>query len=78
MMVTKRILIVDGEQDIREATQICLEVLCEWEVRTARSGKKGLMKAADEQPINLMVEEGQREPSIKAFNAQRYLYRILW
>lgn len=55
-MTTKRILIVDDEQDIREATQICLEVLGEWEVMTASSGKEGLIKAAAEQPDLILLD----------------------
>ena len=55
-MTTKRILIVDDEQDIREATQICLEVLGEWEVMTASSGKEGLIKAAAEQPDVILLD----------------------
>ena len=55
-MTTKRILIVDDEQDIREATQICLEVLGEWEVMTDGSGKEGLIKAAAEQPDVILLD----------------------
>jgi CheY-like chemotaxis protein len=55
-MTTKRILIVDDEADIREATQVCLEVSGEWEVLTASSGREGLLKAAAEQPDAILLD----------------------
>lgn len=54
--MTKRILIIDDEDDIREATQICLEIMGEWEVLTASSGKEGLVKAAAEQPDIILLD----------------------
>jgi CheY-like chemotaxis protein len=54
--MTKRILIIDDEDDIREATQICLETMGEWEVLTAISGKEGLVKAAAEQPDVILLD----------------------
>ena len=55
-MTMKRILIIDDEQDIREATQICLEVSGEWEVLTASSGAEGLVTAASEQPDAILLD----------------------
>lgn len=52
----KRILIIDDEDDIREATQVCLEVTGEWEVMTASSGNEGLMKAAIERPDAILLD----------------------
>ncbi len=52
----KRILIIDDEDDIREATQICLEVTGEWEVMTASSGREGLLKAAEQQPQVILLD----------------------
>jgi CheY-like chemotaxis protein len=51
-----RILIIDDEDDIREATQICLEVTGDWEVLTASSGKEGLTKAQVEQPDVILLD----------------------
>ncbi|AFY77221.1 MAG: response regulator [Hydrococcus sp. C42_A2020_068] len=51
-----RILIIDDEDDIREATQICLEVTGDWEVLTASSGREGLAKAAAEQPDAILLD----------------------
>jgi CheY-like chemotaxis protein len=55
-MTTKRILIIDDEGDIREATQVCLEVSGEWEVLTASSGREGLVKAAAEQLDAILLD----------------------
>jgi two-component system, OmpR family, alkaline phosphatase synthesis response regulator PhoP len=55
-MATKRILIIDDEDDIREATQVCLEVTGEWEVLTASSGKEGLIKAASDHPDAILLD----------------------
>lgn len=54
--MTKRILIIDDEQDIREATQICLEVMGEWEVFTASSGREGLRTAQAQQPDVILLD----------------------
>jgi CheY-like chemotaxis protein len=54
--MTRRILIIDDENDIREATQICLEVTGDWEVLTASSGREGLVKAAAEQPDIILLD----------------------
>jgi CheY-like chemotaxis protein len=55
-MTTKRILIIDDEDDIREVTQVCLELSEEWEVLTAESGREGLAKAAAEQPDAILLD----------------------
>ncbi len=52
----KRILIIDDEDDIREATQVCLEVTGDWEVLTASSGNEGLMKAEIERPDAILLD----------------------
>ncbi len=52
----KRILIIDDEDDIREATQICLEVAGDWEVLTASSGREGLHQAASQQPDAILLD----------------------
>lgn len=53
---TKRILIIDDENDIREATQVCLEVTGDWEVLTASSGSEGLVTAAAELPDAILLD----------------------
>lgn len=55
-MATKRILIVDDDADIREATQLCLEITGQWEVLTAESGIQGLAIAQQEQPDAILLD----------------------
>lgn len=54
--MSKRILIIDDEPDIRETTQICLEVAKGWEVFTAGSCREGLEKAIAEQPDAILLD----------------------
>jgi CheY-like chemotaxis protein len=54
--MTKRILIIDDEPDIREATQLCLEIARGWEVLTAASSAEGLKKAEHEQPDAVLLD----------------------
>ncbi|MGF1519597.1 MAG: response regulator [Nodosilinea sp.] len=55
-MTNKRILIIDDEADIREATQMCLEITGEWDVIVASSGYEGLAKAAAEKPDAILLD----------------------
>lgn len=55
-MTTKRILVVDNEQYIREVAQICLETVADWQVITAGSGSEGLTKAQAEQPDAILLD----------------------
>lgn len=43
--MTKRILIIDDEQDLREIVQMALEDFTDWQTETAGSGQEGLQKA---------------------------------
>lgn len=43
--MTKRILLVDDEESLRELASICLEDLGGWEVVVAESGQAALLKA---------------------------------
>lgn len=54
--MTKKILIIDDDDDIREATQICLEIVGNWKIVTASSGKEGLTKAIAEQPNLILLD----------------------
>jgi CheY-like chemotaxis protein len=53
---TKRILIVDDEDDIREVAQVSLELVGGWQVLTASSGGEGLAKAMAEQPDAILLD----------------------
>lgn len=48
LAMTRRILIVDDEQDIRDVVQASLEDFAGWETVTAQSGMEGLHKARTE------------------------------
>ncbi|MDJ0596840.1 MAG: response regulator [Pleurocapsa sp. MO_226.B13] len=54
--MNKRILIIDDDDDIREATKICLEITSKWEILTANSGRKGLTKAIAELPDLILLD----------------------
>jgi CheY-like chemotaxis protein len=50
------VLVVDDEDDIREVTQVSLEVVAGWGVVTARSGREGVAKAAAHQPDAILLD----------------------
>lgn len=50
--MTKRILVIDDDPDIRAVTQIALEKFAGWQVITAASGAAGLEQAQAEQIID--------------------------
>jgi CheY-like chemotaxis protein len=52
----KRILVVDNEDYIQEATQVCLETMAGWQVMIASSGHEGLLKAAADQPDAILLD----------------------
>ena len=55
-MTTKRILVIDDEDGIREIIQICLEAAAGWEVLTAASGTEGLATAQTMQPDAILLD----------------------
>ena len=54
--MTKYILLIDDDDDIREVAQITLEYLLSWQVITASSGEEGLLKAREEQPDAILLD----------------------
>ncbi|HEY9300174.1 MAG TPA: response regulator [Phormidium sp.] len=42
--MSKHILVIDDEQDIRDVVQVSLEEFAGWQVATAESGQSGLQK----------------------------------
>jgi CheY-like chemotaxis protein len=42
--MSKHILVIDDEQDIRDVVQVSLEEFAGWQVETASSGSEGLQK----------------------------------
>ena len=54
--MTKRILVIDDEPDIREVTQIALEETAGWTTLAASSGAEGLATAAAELPDAILLD----------------------
>jgi CheY-like chemotaxis protein len=52
----KRILIVDDEDDIREVAQVSLELVGQYEVLTASSGRDGVASAKSAQPDAILLD----------------------
>jgi CheY-like chemotaxis protein len=56
IVTTKRILIIDDAEDIREVAQVSLEIVGGWEVLTASSGREGVAKALAQQPDAILLD----------------------
>ena len=54
--MTKRILLIDDDEDIREVAQLALESVGGWQVLTAASGREGIAIATDEQPDAILLD----------------------
>ncbi|GAB4377499.1 MAG: response regulator [Elainellaceae cyanobacterium] len=55
-MTVKKVLVIDDEADLRKLIQTCLEVMTEWQVLTAGSGKEGLTKAQTQQADVILLD----------------------
>ncbi len=55
-MTSKRILVIDDEDHIREVTQMSLETMGGWDVTTASSGVEGIASAAVERPDAILLD----------------------
>lgn len=55
-MTTKKILIVDDEDHIREVAKISLEMVGGWDVLVAGSGSEGLAEAKSGQPDAILLD----------------------
>jgi CheY-like chemotaxis protein len=55
-MASKRVLLIDDEDDIREVAQLSLEMVAKWHVVTASSGAEGLIRAAADQPDAILLD----------------------
>jgi CheY-like chemotaxis protein len=53
---TKRVLIIEDDDDIRELTQFSLEMVAGWAVSTASSGRQGLVVAEAERPDAILLD----------------------
>jgi CheY-like chemotaxis protein len=54
--MSRKILIVDDEDDIREVAALSLESVAGWEVITANSGSQGLARAAEQLPDAILLD----------------------
>ena len=55
-MTTKRVLVIDDDEDIQDVARVALEVVGGWEVITASSGREGLRLAATELPDAILLD----------------------
>jgi len=70
-MPTKRVLIIDDEEDIREVVRVSLAVVGGWEVLLAASADAGLARAAVDQPDAILLDVMM--PGIDGHTAVRLL-----
>ncbi|HEX2210275.1 MAG TPA: response regulator [Longimicrobium sp.] len=54
--MSRKILLVDDEDDIREVAQMSLEITAGWDVVTAASGTDALRLAASERPDAILLD----------------------
>jgi DNA-binding response OmpR family regulator len=54
--MSKRILLIDDEDDIREIAATSLEMIAGWQVISARSGEEGVLKAQQERPEAILLD----------------------
>lgn len=55
-MPTRRVLVIDDDEAVREVVQGCFEDIAGWEVLTASSGQEGLEHAVAEQPDAIVLD----------------------
>jgi CheY-like chemotaxis protein len=53
---TKRILVIDDDEGLRDVIQFYLEAITSWEILTAASGNEGLTIATAEQPDAILLD----------------------
>lgn len=79
-MTTKRVLVIDDEDGVREVIKICLEAAAGWEVLTAASGNNGLKIAELEQPdailLDVMMPDMDGPSTFKQLQANEHTQHI--
>lgn len=55
-MSTRRILVIDDENDIREIAKVSLQITKQWDVMTSASGQEGLAIASSYQPDAILLD----------------------
>lgn len=69
--MTRRILIIDDEERIREVVRACLEDLAGWQALTAASGMEGLQVAIAESPDLILLDVSM--PNMNGFQFSEQL-----
>jgi CheY-like chemotaxis protein len=54
--MSKRVLLIDDEDDIREVAGMSLETVAGWTTMVASSGREGLKIAAEQQPDAILLD----------------------
>ena len=54
--MSRKILIIDDEDDIREVAALSLESVAGWEVVAASSGAQGILRAAEIKPDAILLD----------------------
>jgi len=54
--VSRKILIIDDEDDIREVAALSLETVAGWDVVVASSGAQGIARAAEHHPDAILLD----------------------
>jgi CheY-like chemotaxis protein len=54
--MSRRILIIDDEEDIRDVAALSLETVAGWEVMVASSGAQGLARAIEHPPDAILLD----------------------
>lgn len=71
--MSKSILIIDDEEDVKDIAQMGLEMAADWQVITASTGKEGLEIAENKQPevilLDLMMPEWDGKETLKQLKA---------
>jgi DNA-binding response OmpR family regulator len=78
--MSKSILIIDDEEDVKEIAQIGLEMAGDWQVITASTGKEGLNLATTSQPevilLDLMMPEWDGKETLRQLKANQSTVNI--
>ena len=78
--MSKKVLIIDDEEDVKEIAQMGLEMAADWDVITANSGKAGLDLAASSQPevilLDLMMPDWDGQETLKQLRANQHTANI--
>ena len=78
--MSKSILIIDDESDVKDVAQMGLEMAADWNVITASTGKEGLGLARKQLPevilLDLMMPEWDGKETLKQLKADRYTAAI--